>query len=53
MLDPLDLLDDVCDRCRHTLDDDGVCPSCGWIRPRDEGPQLPMPDDDGPSIGGW
>lgn len=53
-VDPLDMLDDVCDRCRHTLDDEGVCPSCGWVRPRFTGPLPPHePDADGelPRIG--
>lgn len=52
-MDELDLLDDVCDRCRHTLDGEGVCPSCGWVRPRAEGPLPPYDPhlgDDLPSV---
>jgi hypothetical protein len=50
--DPLDVVDDVCDRCRHTLDPEGACPSCSWTRPRDEGPARERPADDLPGIRG-
>lgn len=36
----LDLPGDVCDRCRHTLDDDGRCPMCGRSRPMASAAEL-------------
>lgn len=49
-MDLLDTLDDVCDRCGHTLDDAGACPPCGWVRERFIGPLPPYEPDDLPAI---